>query len=298
MYSITDLDTFIAIYETGGVLAAARKLSISPATASHRLRKLEQSLAVSLFYRDQRQSNATAEGEAFYQRVVPLREALREAEQAISGKQADISGILRVTLSPWIQKRIVLPHLKQFTDQHPALRCEFFASDRYMDMVDNSLDVAIRVGKLVDSNLLCRKLASNQYILCASPDYLEEHGEPQSVDELADHARICLPWQQDWFCRQADGEVVGIQTLPRVMVADAEGLTYATANGLGISIKSRVAIQGELQSGELREVLPGTLVNDEAGIWFVRPPNAVASRKVEAFYAFLQPLFSKVAGGS
>lgn len=295
MYGITDLEAFVEIVERGGVTAAAESLGLSPATVSHRLTKLERHLGAQLFYRDSRHFRPSPEGEAFYGRITPLLESLRDAEQAVAAEDAPLSGRLRVTLPPWILAKYVLPNFARFAERHPDLKSDFLATDRFVNLQEEGLDAAIRVGQLEDSSLRALKIADNRRVLCASPAYLERHGRPARPEDLSTHLWVCLPWQTQWRVRMSDGSHKNISGRRQITLSNSDSLTEAALNGLGITIKSRLAIAGELASGRLEALLPEVLEDSEAPVWLLRAPQGARSRKIGAFYDFMAEVFAAAA---
>ncbi len=283
MYSIPDLETFVAVARGGGITAAARQLGISGATVSHRIGKLEQVLKVTLFLRNSRSFALTDEGRIFLERIEGILDDLYQAEAEAGGGNTSLRGHLRVTLSPWILSRFIMPHLGGFRRAHPQLAIEFLAVDRFVSLVEERQDCAIRVGQLTSSSLIARKLSRNDRIICASPGFLSEYGVPRTIGDLQDAPWVCLPWQMRFDLRAPNGTVGQIAIRPNVTVSHSDMLTEGAAQGLGLAVKSRLAVQEELDAGKLVEVMPGTLHPSEAPIWFVTSPDARSGRKTKAF---------------
>ena len=292
MYTINELETFIAIVENKGVVSAASALNISPATVSHRLSKLERILGTVLIYRDSRNVRPSAEGEEFYQRVGDILAALHDAEFAIGARDSAIGGRLRVTLPPWIFSIFILPKLAQFEQQYPDIVLDFLVTDQFVNVVDDAQDVAIRVGTLASSGLLARKIVNNKRILCASPHYLKQHPPITDIESLSTHRFVALPWQKQLKLLQNDGNVFSFNSNTRFTISNSDNMTQALRAGHGIGIKSEIAIKQCIASGELVEVLPNVLASPEAPVWFLRPQNSLATRKSEAFYDFVKQAFS------
>ncbi len=287
MYSVADLETFVAIVEQGGVTAAADRLDLAPATVSHRLAKLEQHLGTSLFHRDARHFAPSEEGQLFFDRVGDILDQLREAERAIGKGAADIEGTVRVTLPPWILANFVLPALSDFETAHPKLKIDFLATDRFVNLVEEGQELALRVGVMADSGLLARKIADNERILCAAPSYLERFGHPAVAEELPEHRWVCLPWQRQWRLNMSSGRVDTLTGKVQFTVSNSDSLSQSAEAGIGIAIKSRLAVLPALNEGRLVEVLPGVLADAEAPIWIVRASSRVRSRKLDATSEFL-----------
>lgn len=282
MYSIDDLRTFVAIADSGGVTSGARRVGISPATASHRLSKLEAALRVTLFHRNSRVMRLTDEGQIFCERVQGILADLSQAERDAGSGTAELTGHIRATMSPWILSRFILPALPAFQAVHPGLSFEFLAVDRFVSLSAEGQDCAIRVGQMADSALVAKKLGDNERIICCAPAILERHGAPDGPDHVFDLPWVCLPWQTRLAVRTARGKRE--QTVrSKVLVSNSDMLTDAAVSGIGLVVKSRLAVREEIEAGSLVEVLPGALWAPDAPIWFVYPPEARSQHKTRAF---------------
>ena len=291
MYNLSDLETFIAVVENKGVLAAAREQRLSPATVSHRLSKLERELSTVLVFRDSRRVRLSPAGEIFYTRVGAIMEALHDAEHSIGARSSSVSGLLRVTMPPWVFSKYVMPKLTQLEDTYPELKLDFLINDHFVNVVDDAQDVAIRVGLLNDSGLLSRKLVNNSRILCAAPSYIEKNGMPTNLTELAEHNWVCLPWQRQLKLFDEQGKIQNFNAKTRFTISNSDNMTQAAIAGHGIAIKSRIAINDELDNGALVEVMPNVMAQSDAPVWFLRPQNSLTTRKTDVFYDFMKSLF-------
>lgn len=292
MYSIDDLKTFVAIADAEGVTAGARRVGISPATASHRLAKLEAALKLTLFHRNSRALKLSDEGQIFFERTEAILADLAQAERDAGSGAAELRGLVRATMSPWILSRFILPRLPDFLQSHPQLRIEFLAVDRFVSLSGEGQDCAIRVGKLSDSALVARKLSDNDRIICASPDFLARYGTPATWQDALDLPWICLPWQTRLSFTDAKGKRQDATVQATVLVSNSDTLTQAVTQGLGLSIKSRLAVQAELDAGAIVEVATGSLWQAEAPIWFVYPPEGRSASKTELFGRFVSGCFN------
>ena len=280
MYSIPDLQTFVAVARQGGITAAAVQTGISAATASHRIAKLEDKLGVQLFHRNSRTFTLTDEGMLFLERLEPILQDLAQAETDVGGRHVSLRGHLRATMSPWILSRFIMPHLPAFRRAHPDLTIEFLTVDRFVPLVEERQDCAIRVGNLADSSLIGRKLSDNYRMICAAPSFLERHGTPRTEADLAAALWVCMPWQMHLDLK---GACKRLRMQRNVAVSNSDLLTEAAVQGLGLAVKSKLAVAQELARGDLVEVMPGTLNPADAPIWFLCPPEGRNSRKTVAF---------------
>ena len=291
MYSIDDLKTFVAIASAEGVTAGARRLGISPATASHRLNKLEVALKLTLFHRNSRMLKLTDEGQIFLERTEVILADLAQAERDAGSGGAGFSGLIRATMSPWILSRFILPKLPRFQRNHPQLRIEFLAVDRFVSLSAEGQDCAIRVGELSDSALVARKLSDNHRIICAAPSFLSRHGVPDTWQAALNLPWVSLPWQTRISFADSKGKRQDATVQSTVLVSNSDTLTDAVSQGVGLAIKSRLAVIDELDQGKIVEVLPGSLWKTDAPIWFVYPPEARSASKTEVFAQFVSSCF-------
>lgn len=291
MYNIDDLKTFVAIAETRGITAGARRVRISAATASHRLSKLEGALKLTLFRRGSRTMQLTDEGQIFFERIQTILADLSQAELDAGGGSSELTGHIRVTMSPWILSRFVLPALPSFQRAHPNLTFEFLAVDRFVALAAEGQDCAIRVGKLADSAMVAQKLSDNERIICAAPDFLARFCEPQTAADMLTMPWVCLPWQTRLALRDAKARRRDATVRSTVLVSSSDMLTTACVQGLGLAIKSRLAVRDELARGALVEIMAGALWEPDAPIWFVFPPEARTARKTALFGDMVRQVF-------
>lgn len=260
MDSFTALTSFVRTAETLSFVEAARTLGISASAVGKNVARLEKKLGVRLFNRSTRSVNLTVEGSKLLVRSRHILEQLREAEAELTAKSDQPSGKLRVSL-PVIGYHLLLPVLPAFTRRYPEVELELDFSDRLVNLVDERVDIAIRSGEISDSRLTAKTLGHFQFVLCASPDYLNVHGSPSSPNDLQMHKCIRFRFPstgliQPWELRglQSAGEYPSQSVLT---VNNIESLVMATLSGMGISYVPDFIVRTALNSGELREVMPG-----------------------------------------
>lgn len=257
------LQQFVAFVETakhGGFAAAARELGVAPSTLAKSVGRLEQGLGVKLFHRTTRLVTLTPDGERLFERCQNVLAEIEDLQAEASGARAELAGILRIELPVYYGKRFVMPLLARLMEQHPGLKMDIRLSDVQVDLIRDGIDLAVRIGRLSDSNLVAKRIDQQNLVLCASPAYLAQHGLPQQIEDLAHHTaiRFRLPtsgrdraWQ---LCQQ--GEAIELNPPPRVRVNETEGLLEALKLGLGICQAPDILVQEALRAGELVEVLP------------------------------------------
>ena len=279
---LLSLRLFIRIAELGGVTAAAHDLSLSPATASARLVKLEEIVGFRLFNRTTRAVSLTTDGELFLPYAQQTLETLETGFNAVKGQSSVAQGLLRMTLPGSFGRMYIIPLLAEFQSRYPQVKLDLRLSDEVLDVVEGAYDLIIRNARLADSRLIVRKLADDRRLLVASPAYLERSGMPTTPDELTMHHCVTLG-ETRW--KFENGQTVSL--LPSVTVNDGEALRNMIEQGMGIGVKSVWNASASLKSGRLVEVLPDFPLVTEAALWLLYPSRKIIAPRVHAMIDFL-----------
>ena len=207
MNNLGDLEVFARMVSAGSMSAAGRELGLSPAVVSKRLRRLEDRLGTRLMNRTTRQISLTEAGQGFYERVVAILAGLEEAESFVSRRSNVARGILKISAPTSFGRMHVAPHLQKFFELNPGIQINLNLHDDMTDIVGEGYDLAIRIAELKDSSLVARKLAPVRRVLCATPEYLEKNGTPETLDDLEKH--ICIPNHnsETWRLDGTDGSI-------------------------------------------------------------------------------------------
>ncbi|WP_353192047.1 LysR family transcriptional regulator [Pandoraea pnomenusa] len=291
-----DLDTvalFVRVAALGNVSAAGRERGMSPATAGARLVQLESTLGARLLHRTTRRVALTQEGEVFLSQAQGLLAAEAQALASVGQGLAAPQGRLRVSCSSSFGRQHVSQALPAFLAQFPGISLDFKLTDRVVDLLEEGVDLAIRVGALRDSTLVARKLATNRRTLCASPAYLAAHGTPKHPADLAAHECLILGDQRDWRF-VTPGGALSVRVSGRLSSDNGEVLRDAVLAGMGIALKSTWDVGAHLRRGELVPVLPAYPLAEEVAIWAVYPSRAFVPPKTHALIEFLQARFGAV----
>lgn len=290
MDHVADLGLFLRVLDAGSISAAARSLDLSVAVASQRLQRLERQLGVRLFQRTTRRLHVTPEGAALAERGRALFEDLEALTTEIRRTSSEASGTLRMTASASFGRQYLSPLLPEFLDRYPNVRISVDLSDLMQDLVNSGLDLAIRIGALVDSNLVARRIATNRRVLCASPAYLAKRGVPAAAEELAAHECLLLTGAQGrqdvWRLIDHNGRELAVRVGGRFESNYGEVLRDAAIAGLGIALHSTWHVVDDLRAGRLRQVLPQYRIA-ESGIWALMPQRRLVPLRVRAFVDFL-----------
>lgn len=301
--------TFVRVAERSSLTKAAMELGIKTSTASRHIADLEADLRIALFNRSTRGLALTEGGKVFHRHVTEVLEGLDAARDAAASLNRSPSGVLRVTMPTVFGKCHVLPHLAAFLARYREIDVDVVLTDDPIPLIESRIDLGIRIGALQDSSLMARKLAEQQYLVCASPDYLRTHGLPISPAALDAHS--LLPFSRTdgyaWYVRphesaetrehaestspqRVPGEWKKIAIHGRLSVNDEDALQQAALNGIGIALLPKWLASEPVRAGRLMPVLSNWEVQCQRSteaIWAVYPRKKTVSSKVRSFIDFL-----------
>lgn len=286
MTPITDLEIFARVASAGNMSAAGRDMGLSPAVVSKRLSHMEERLGARLFQRTTRQLKLTEMGEGFYKRIVQILKDIDEAEAYVSQLSEKVSGILRITAPIGFSRKHIGPFLPEFMRQYPDLSVEINLRDDIVDIVGESIDLAIRIAELDDSSLVARKLAPCRRVICASPDYLRNRGTPKTLADLAHHDCLSLGFQNFWRLTGPEGPAT-IKITPKLRSNSGEVLHEAQLDGMGVALRSTWAVSDDLKSGRLSVILPEYREMQGVAVYAVYPCRQYVPPKLKLFVDFL-----------
>jgi len=291
---LTGLIAFAKAGSLGSFTAAAHSLSISPSAVSKSVQRLEQRLGVPLFTRTTRSLTLTPEGMELHERALRLLLDAEQIEQVAISARSDPSGTLRVAASLPIGLHVIAPALPAFRKRHPNVTVDLRLNDHVVDLVEQGIDIAVRIGELSDSRLLSRKLAPHRLCAYASPDYLAARGIPRHPNELEGHDTVNLRYQSTgqvfrWPFKIGERE---IQMLPSsgVVIDVSEAMVATIAAGGGIGITATFIAAPYVARGQLIPILSEFAVerHNVTALW---PESRRANPAVRAFLALLQEIF-------
>lgn len=258
MDQIKEMELFLAVTDAGSISRAAEMMNISVSAASRYLLNLEERLGVRLVQRSTRQLFMTEAGQEFQRRCRSILSDLREAESSIQDITVQPTGVLRVTASLSFCLLHIEPMLPEFTALYPDITIDIIAANRYLDIIDNSVDVAIRTRQFeADSAITIRKLAETKRILAASPGYIEKFGAPQIPAELKDHRLLTYDYAVNpgELPFRRDGRLQTFKIKPFISTNDGQVVVRAALNDMGILVQPKYIIYDALESGRLVPVL-------------------------------------------
>ena len=277
MSSWDGLDEFVAVAECGQFTAAAQRLGLSSSQVSRQIARLEESLQTRLFYRSTRRVALTEAGQTFLQHCQRLQDAREEALRAIGDLGSEPKGLLRMTCAVAYGERFIVPLVTQFMSRHPQLKVDIELSNRTLDLVQEGLDLAIRLGRLQDSRLVATRLAPRRMYLCAAPGYVQRYGRPHSLSELSQHN--CLIGSTDSWSFQQDGREISQRVNGNWRCNSGQAVLDAALQGLGLCQLPDYYVQEHLSSGALVSLLEKHQAPNTA-VWALYPQQRHLSPKV------------------
>lgn len=295
MNKFEELEAFVAVVDRHSFSNAADKLGVAKSILSRRISELEKRLGVQLMQRTTRKQSLTDAGRHFYQRAVNLLSDLNEAEQIVSEAQISLSGRIKLAAPLGIGIGQLSKPIAEFMGLHNEVEIVVELNDRHVDLVAEGFDLAVRIGHLQDSNLIVRKLANIGLAVCASPDYLKKHGEPQHPSELSNHQVMLynnIQVGQQWFFYE-NNKRISPRVKYRLSANNGELLAKAASHGLAITAGPLFYLQEYIDRQELVPILKEFSV-PEAGMYAVYPPGRLVSRRVKMLSDYLFEYFREM----
>lgn len=286
---LEQVEAFVAVAELGGFAAAASRIGRDASAISRRVNMLESHLGVRLLARTTRNVALTEAGRTYLRRVQAVLDELASANSEASEGAGIIRGALRVALPNTFGRVWIAPLLPKFIEAFPEVHLEIRFDDRYVDLVSEGFDIAIRVGVLQSSSLISRRIARRRTILCASPAYLKRNGTPRAPEDLVNHDCIGFSGHSFWpdWPLQKGLQRKTVKPKGALVSDNAEANLLAAISGVGIVLSADWLAGSALKSGKLVEVLPGWTVGGEGGVYVVMPPGKLIPAKTRAFSDFI-----------
>jgi DNA-binding transcriptional LysR family regulator len=289
--STDELLVLVTVVDSGSITAAAEKLGQTVSGVSRALTRLEKKLDTALVRRTTRRLQLTEEGEAFLQRARAILDAMEEAEESVTRGRERPSGRLRVDAASPFMLHCVAPHMTAFSALYPEIRLELTSNERIVDLLEQKVDIAIRIGALQDSTLHARALGSSKLRVLASPSYLAEYGEPKTVDALRAHRLIGFTAPEHlnrWPLRE--GRKRGAQAFkiePSITASSGETLRQLALSGWGIACLANFMTAADVRDGRLVPILSNVLIDERQPVSAVYYQSASLAGRVQCFLDFI-----------
>ena len=285
---------FVMVASTGSFATTAKHFQVPPSSVSRFISGLEQEIGQQLFYRNTRSVRLTEIGEKYYVQIRDVLDTLDFANEQV-GKSSGVSGLVRINTAVALGRLHISRIVNKLQDIYPDLSVELILTDSFIDPVQEDVDIAIRIGLLQDSALIARKICDQQYVLCASPEYLEQYGIPNSPEDLKKH--LCLVYKgvsgtQRWYFRQGHNDKPTVlEPQGKLRSNNAEVLVAAALEGKGIVLFPTWIFEPDtFKNRKLVPLLPewtSTVDSHPIGIHLVSPENRIRSQKVRTVLDFI-----------
>lgn len=295
MDRLTEMEAFATVVDQGGFTDAARKMGISKSAVSKHVSSLESRLGARLLNRTTRRVSPTEIGLAYYDRARRVLNDAGEADALVSSMQSAPSGLLRISVATDFGVNHMSPILGDFLADFPDITVNMVLNNRYVELISEGFDLAIRIGEMEDSSLRARKLTETTKRLIAAPSYFEQYGRPEKIDDLNEHKLLHYSNQSAgnvWKLTAPSGEKRQVRTQGWLTVNDGQSLLNACVSGLGIAYLPSFLYADALTEGLVEEAMPG-LPTEAQGIFAVYPPGRYTQPKVRTFIDFLVEAFKE-----
>lgn len=297
MEDLAGMRALKAVIEAGSFSAAARRLGVKTSAVSRAVAALERNLGVGLFLRTTRKVHPTEAGGTLYQHALRVLREIEEARSAVSAIAERPQGLLRLHLPAAFARLHVMPFIPDFLERYPDIRLDVGLSDIRVDLVSVGVDAAIRIGPMLDSSLIARRLAPHRRVVCASPAYLAKGGPLQQPDDLLRHNCLIYSLQPSpyWYFRR-DGRESSVAVSGRLRSDDSGPLRDAAVAGVGVVLLPTWLVGPDLAEGRLRHVLPdweAMIATAPSGIFGIHAPGGPVAPKVRVFLDFIQERFGR-----
>ncbi len=294
MDTVAGIRLYIRVVETGSFSKASAGLGITQPTATKHVAALEKRLGARLLHRSTRGVVATEVGAAYYDKCKAIAQQLEEADNLALLMQTRLGGALRISTSVAFGRRVLTPLVLEFMRQHPALQVELSFEDRYVNLVEQGIDVALRMGRLADSQLGARYLGTNPWALVAAPSYLAAHGTPKKPADLGQHQALVYSTVQGderWHFSSAQGRAaVPVAVSGPLRSNNLSALLSAARAGLGVAVLPRYVAHSSVVSGALQPLLERWQLPAQE-VHAVFPSPKMLPSKVRSLCDFLAPRF-------
>lgn len=293
------MEAFVLVVDTGSFSAAARRLNVGQPAVSKLVAQLEERLGVKLLVRTTRGLTATEAGLNYYERARRSIEEADEAESAARGAGSGLTGRLRICGAVTFARIHLMPRLPEFLARHPELEMEVVLDDRNIDLVQEGIDVALRMGQLSDSSLTARRIASGRHVVVGTPAYFERTGKPTAPGDLAAHQAVIYDQEaggQDWTFQRDDAEIA-VTLKGRLRVSAAEGVRAAVLANAGIAVASEWMFSPEIADRTVQMVLQDWEL-PRIDLWAVFPAGRTATTKARTFTQFVQEVMRAPSGAA
>ncbi|MDH3326380.1 MAG: LysR family transcriptional regulator [Gammaproteobacteria bacterium] len=299
MNLFNSIELFVKTIESGSFSEVGRRLQIAPSSVSRQINALEEELGIRLLQRTTRSINLTEAGQIYFEKVSKILDDLAEAKLAISQLQATPKGLLRINAAIPFGERNIVPLIPEFLNKYPKLKVELILEDRSIDLIEERVDLSIRIGRLEDSSLVARKLKENNFVVCGSQTYFQNKGTPTTPDELKQHNCIVnknIFNSNSWHFKKGNSSLT-VPVTGNFQANTGGALFNAILSNLGIAVLPTWYVGEEIAKGNLQVVLKNYEVTLPAmtgsAIYALYPAGQYLPPKTRVFIDYLVEKFNE-----
>ncbi|HHI92770.1 MAG TPA: LysR family transcriptional regulator [Gammaproteobacteria bacterium] len=286
---IEALEIFLDVMRQRNFTDVARTRNLAPSSISRTMTALENEIGIRLFQRSTRKLEPTEAGRVYFERVEPILDELLSARQVAADLIEEPKGILRVTASTVYGEMYIVPLLPELSEKHPLLSIELILIDAYMDLIEERIDVAVRLGTLQDSTYIAKQIKKLKFYVCASPEYIDQHGKPESPQEIKNHNCLLFPrtgHNLNWLFKNKAGEITEIPINGKCLVTNSRAIKQCAMAGMGLALLPDWLVCDDIQSGALIRLFDEfdvTATNYDGAIWLLYPSRDYTPVKARVF---------------
>ena len=283
------LELFAEVMRTRSFTEVARALRIAPSSVSRTITALENELGIRLFQRSTRRLEPTEAGVVYFERISPLLGELQSAREMAADLSEEPTGTLRLTAATVFGQMHIVPLLPAIQERYPSLSVELVLTDAYLDLIEEHIDLAIRLGTLQDSSHIARRLKDVTFYICASRAYLDRFGTPIAPQEITDHECLLFPRQGhnlNWSFRSATGDVTEVPIRGRYLITNSQAIRDSAKAGMGLTLLPDWLVEDDIRSGELIHLFADfdvTATDFQSAVWLIRPSRDYVPLKTRVF---------------
>lgn len=290
---IESLELFLEVMRTRSFTNIARARGIAPSSVSRTITGLENELGIRLFQRSTRKLEPTEAAMVYFERISPILNELQSARQMATDLSEMPKGTLRVTASIVYGEMHIAPLLPEIAERYPSLTIELILTDAYLDLIEERIDIAIRIGTLEDSSYIARRLKKMEFYICASPGYLAKHGKPDVPQQVTSHNCLLFPrtgYNLNWLFKDTVGKISDIPISGKCLITNSQAIRQCAMAGMGLALLPDWLIEDDIQSGLLVRLFAEfavTATDYEGAIWLMCPSREYVPLKTGVIMDYL-----------
>lgn len=295
---LSALELFIDVMQQGSFAAVARRRNIDPSSVSRGIAKLERDLDLRLFQRSTRKLQPTEAGQVYFDRIFPAVAELAAARQQAMAVSQTPRGTLRVTAPSVFAEKQLTPLLPEFARRYPELRVELLLVDAYLDLIAERIDVAIRIGALQDSTYRLQRLRSMDFFICAGSNYLQQHGVPETPEEIVDHSCLLFPRRHhslSWLFKDETGKVTDVPIQGQYLITNSAAIRECAMANMGLTLLPDWLIAKDVATGRLIRLFSDytvTATDFNSAVWLLYPSQVFIPRKTQVWIDYLDETYA------